>query len=390
MPKQESDEQTRRAFFGRATALAAAAPAARPARAATTIYAYVGCYTTAARQARGDGIHVYRMDAETGAWNHVQHLGDLVNPSFLILGRGQRFLYSVHGDETYASSFTVDKNTGFLTPLNRAGTGGRNGVHQAIDPSGRYMLVANYASGTVSVLPVKPDGALGDHIQLVELRGPTGPHCVQQASSHPHHVVFDPSGRFVFVPDKGLDRVFAFRFDPASGRLSPTQHGPGIARAGSGPRHVACHPTLPIVWALNEIGSSTTTYHWNAEQGVLRPLQILPSLPPDFTGESTAAEIAVSSGGRFVYCSNRGHDSVAMYAADPRTGLLTSIGWVATQGKVPRFIALDPTQRFLYAANEHEDTIVTFRMDQATGRLTKTGPAIHNASPVTIAFGGGA
>jgi 6-phosphogluconolactonase (cycloisomerase 2 family) len=292
----------------------------------------------------------------------------------------------VHGDGTYASSFAIERNTGNLAPLNRAATGGSNGVHQALDPSGRFMVVANYASGSVAVLPVQMDGRLQDQLQLVELKGQPGPNRTQQASSHPHNIVFDPSGRFVLVPDKGLDRVFIFRFDPTSGRLTPTEQGSVAARSGYAPRHMAFHPALPIAWVLDEIGTAVTTYHWDGERGALRPLQILPSIPADFTGENTTAEIAVSQTGRFVYCSNRGHDSVAIFVADPKNGLLSSVGWESTRGKRPRFIALDPSYRFLYAANEQSDTIVTFRVNSATGRLTPTGQMVSNASPVTIAF----
>jgi len=349
-------------------------------------YAYVGCYTTEQRHARGDGIHVYRMDQQTGAWSHIQHVGNLVNPSFLILSRDQRFLYSVHGDEAYATAFAVDQSTGFLTMLNRAETGGANGVHQAIDPSGRFMVVANYAAGSVAVLPVRADGTLANQTQLIALQGEAGPNRKEQASSHPHHVVFDLSGRFVLVPDKGLDRVFVFRFDAAGGNLSPAETGSVAARAGSAPRHAAFHPERPTAWVINELASSVTTYDWDPRHGTLRPVQILPTLPADFTGDNTGAEIAVSPDGRFVYCSNRGHDSIAIYSANPKTGLLDSVGWVSTQGKSPRFIGLDPSHRFLYASNEQSDTVVTYRVDAASGRLTPTGQVVKNASPVTVAF----
>jgi 6-phosphogluconolactonase len=353
------------------------------------VFAYVGCYTTAERRARGDGIHVYRMDPQTGTWSHIQRLGNLVNPSLLIPSRDGRFLYSVHGDETYASSFAIDRNTGNLAPLNQAPTGGRNGVYQAIDSSGRFMVVANYASGTVAVLPIAPDGRLQPFVELEELHGAPGPNRAEQAGSHPHQVVFDPSGRFVLVPDKGLDRVFVFHFDPATGKLRPTDQGSVHTRSGSGPRHLAFHPSLAVVWVLNEINSTVTTYNWDAERGALRALQVMPTLAPDFTGDSTAAEIAVSAGGRFVYCSNRGHDSVAIYAADPKTGLLTSNGWVPTQGHSPRFICFDPSGRFLHVANEQSDTIVCFRADAQSGHLAATGNPVSNASPVTIAFAPG-
>ncbi len=384
-------ELTRRGLLGGAAAIAGRWAA--PAQGQAVVYAYVGCYTTAQRYARGDGIHVYRVNPDTGAWTHVQHLGGLVNPSFLVvgkdvLGRGQRSLYSVHGDESYATSFSIDRETGHLRQRNRVETGGRNGVHQAVDPSGRFLLVANYTSGSVAVLPIAQDGTLAEPVQVVALQGQPGPHRIEQTSSHPHHIVFDPSGRFVIVPDKGLDRIFVFRFDPAAGKLTATEQGAAIARAGSGPRHAAFHPTLPVAWVVNEIGNTIATCYWEAEHGSLRLAQILPLLPAEYTGESTGAEIAVSTGGRFVYCSNRGHDSIAIFSANPKTGLLTPAGWVSSGGRTPRFIGFDPSRRFLYAANEQSDTVALWRAD-AIGRLTPAGEVVRNASPVTIAFASG-
>ncbi len=357
-----------------------------PERKASALYAYVGCFTSAKRYARGDGIHVYRVDPETGNWAPVQQVGSLVNPSFLAVSPNQRSLYSVHGDETYVTSFSIDPDTGRLEQLNRVETGGRNGVHPAVDPGGRFLYVANYASGDVSVLPVQKDESLGKHTHLVALSGQPGPHRTDQASSHPHQVVFDPSGRFVMVPDKGLDRIFMFVVDAATGTLTPTVQGSAAARSGSGPRHGAFHPSLPVAWILNEISSTVATYHMEAERGSLKPVQILTTLPSDYTGENTGAEIAVSSGGRFVYCSNRGHDSIAIFSVDPAAGLLTTVGWVPTLGRIPRFIGFEPTRRFLYAANEQADTIVTWRADPETGRLSPTGYIVRTASPVAIAF----
>src|ERR1700674_4032166 len=352
------------------------------------MFAYVGSFTTARGKARGDGIHVYRADPATGAWTHVQHIGDLVNPSFLAVSPDQRFLYSVHGDGDYATAFSLDRETGQAKLLNRAATGGKNGGRQAVDPGGKFLVVVNYASGSVAVLPIAPDGSLQDQQQLLALPGEPGPHKTEQPSSHPHDVVFDPSGRFVLVPDKGLDRVFVFRFDAANGRLSPAESDSVQTRPGAGPRHLAFHPKLPIVWVLNELDSTVTTCRWNAERGALAPIQVVTTLPTDFTGYSTTSEIAVTPDGRFVYCSNRGHDSVTAYAADANDGSLTAIGWQPTQGRVPRFIGLDPAGRFLHAANAQGDTIVTFRVDAGSGLLTPTGQVIHSASPVTMVFAG--
>jgi 6-phosphogluconolactonase (cycloisomerase 2 family) len=366
---------------------APAGPAAAQTAPGTSMYAYVGSFTTAQRKARGDGIHVYRADPATGAWTHLHHIGGLVNPSYLALSHDQRVLYSVHGDEEYATAFALDPATGEAKLLNRAATGGKNGVREAVDPSGKFMVVANYSSGSVAVLPIAPDGSLKDQHQLVPLPGEPGPHKVEQVSSHPHDIVFDPSGRFVLVPDKGLDRVFVFRFDAATGKLTPTEQGAVKSRPGAGPRHLAFHPKLPIVWVLNELDSTIATYRFDAGSGALAALQVQSTLPPDFTGNSTTAEIAVSPDGRFVYGSNRGHDSVTIFAAGPE-GRLSVVGWQPTQGSGPRFIGLDPAGHFLNAANEQGDNVVTFKADGATGKLTPTGQVIKNASPVTIVFVG--
>jgi 6-phosphogluconolactonase len=351
------------------------------------MFAYVGSFTSAKRKARGDGINVYRVDAASGVWTHVQHVGGLENPSYLALSPNQRFLYSVHGDGDYATAFALDRATGFASLINRAATGGSNGVRQAVDPSGRFLIVANYASGNVAVLAIAPDGSLADQHQLVALRGEPGPNPVEQATAHPHDVVFDPSGGFVLVPDKGLDRVFVLGFDPGSGRLA-AEPGSVKTRPGAGPRHLAFHPRLAIAWVLNELDSTIATYRWDAARGALAPLAVTTTLPADFAGASTTAEIAVTPDGRHVYASNRGHDSVAHYAADASDGSLSPIGWQQTQGRGPRFIGLDPAGRFLHAANEQSDTVVMFRVDAGSGRLAPAGQVIANGSPVAIVFAG--
>jgi 6-phosphogluconolactonase len=351
-------------------------------------FAYVGTYTTAARAARGTGLHVYRIDAATGAFEHIQHVDGLVNPSFLVTNADQTRLYAVHGDEDYATAFALDPVTGKASVINLAATGGRNGVRQDIDPSGRFMIVANYGSGNVAVMAIRPDGSLADQHQVIELVGECGPHKHDQTSAHPHDIRFDPSGRFVLVPDKGLDATLVFRFDADTGRLSPAEPGFVKSRSGAAPRHVGFHPSRPIVWVLNELDSTVVTYRWDKKSGGLTPIQLLPTLPENFTGDSATAEIVVSADGRFVYCSNRGHASTAVFAVDPETGTLKSIGWQSTQGDWPRFIALHPSGQFLYATNERSDTVVVFRVDKATGALIPTDHGVEVASPCTIAFAG--
>ncbi|MGH7354279.1 MAG: lactonase family protein [Candidatus Rokuibacteriota bacterium] len=349
-------------------------------------FAYVGCYTTKQRNARGEGIGVYRIDRASGDWTQVQLVRDLVNPSWLAFDRPKRFLYAAHGDGEHATAFAVDGQTGQLKPLNQQPTGGKNGVSTAVDPTNRFLVVGNYSSGTVAVLPINPDGSLGALRDLVSLSGTPGPHRAEQASAHPHDVPFDRAGRFVVVPDKGLDRVFVFRLDTASGKLVAGAPPSVATRPGAGPRHVDFHPSKAYAYVINELDSTITTYGLGAT-GELKPVQVVPTLPPSFTGNNTTSEIAVHPSGRFVYGSNRGHDSIAIFAVDELTGALTPVGWEPTQGKTPRFFALDPAGVVLYVANQDTDTIVFFRVDQSRGKLSPTGQVIKTGSPSSLVFG---
>jgi 6-phosphogluconolactonase (cycloisomerase 2 family) len=222
------------------------------------------------------------------------------------------------------------------------------------------------------------------------LPGKPGPNRTQQASSHPHDVVFDPGGRFIAVPDKGLDRIFVFRLDTTGGKLVPNDPAFVETREGEGPRHIAFHPDLPLAYVINELGSSVTTYRFDPQRGTLEPIQILPSAPPSYTGDNTGAEIAVAPSGRFVYASNRGHNSIATFAVDWSSGALTPVSWTSTErpggSETVRFFSLDPTARMLYAANVDSDTIVPFAVDRGSGMLTPTGQIVHVNSPCTIAF----
>jgi 6-phosphogluconolactonase len=352
------------------------------------MFAYVGCYTTRQRQARGEGINVYRVAPSAGEWTHVQLVPELVNPSFLAVDQQGRFLYSVHGDEDDVTAFAIDGESGRLSLINRQKLGGRNGVHLSVCETNRFLATANYANGTVSLVPLEADGSLGAHVATLSLPGEPGPHRVEQTGSRPHAIPFDPSGRFVLVPDKGLDRIFIFRLDEREGRLVPNDPPFVMARPGAAPRHLAFHPAAPYAFVNNELDSTVTAYRWDGERGILEPFQIVPSLPDSHTGVNTTAEIAVDPTGRFLYVSNRGHDSIGAFAIDPANGRLAPVGWEPTRGRRPRFFALDPAGRFLHAANEASDTIVTFRIDPQSGTLDPTGQVIETASPACVVFAG--
>jgi 6-phosphogluconolactonase len=347
-------------------------------------YAYVGSRTTRERNARGDGINVYRVNGETGAWGHVQLVPGLLNPSFLAFDRDQRFLYAVHGDASEISAFSISPRTGELAFINRVTTSGRNPVHLSVDLSNRFIVVANHITSSLVVLPRHDDGSVGEPVDLVEVKGEIGPHRIEQPFAKPHQVEFDCTGQFVIVPDKGLDQVFTYRFDKEAGRLLPAGGAP--AREGAGPRHVALHPSNGIAYVLNELDSTVTGYHFDPVTGILQPLQVISALPDTFIGHSRAAEITVSSDGRFVYASNRGHDSIAVFAVDQPSGRLRNVDWVGCRGRIPRFFSLNPTGLDLVVANEDSDSIVSFCVNQQTGMLEAPREVAQTGSPVCVIF----
>lgn len=350
----------------------------------TPMYAYVGSRTTRERNARGEGITVYKVDQEAGTLALVQVVKDLVNPSFLALNKAGDRLYTVHGDLTEVSAFSVDKATGNLTYINRQSCEGKNPVHLALDPTQRFLVVSNHIGGSLAVMNIAEDGSLGSINQLLKLEGPLGPHRVEQPFAKPHFNPFDPSGKFVLVPDKGLDRVFSFKFD--NGKLYPADQPFVASREGAGPRHLAFHPKAGFAYVINELDSSVTTYRFNAQTGALTPIQVLPSLPATFTGNSRASEVEIDRSGRFLYASNRGYDSVAVFAIDQGTGMLSPVEFMPTDGKTPRFFTLTPNERFLFALNEDSDTIISMATDAKTGALSKTGFTVSTGSPVCMIF----
>jgi 6-phosphogluconolactonase (cycloisomerase 2 family) len=348
------------------------------------MFAYVGSRTTRERNARGEGISVFQVDAGTGSLELVQLVKGVINPSFLALGKSGRHLYAVHGDQSEISAFSVDQPSGKITFLNQQSTQGKNPVHLAIDPTGRYVIVSNHLGASLAVLPIAADGKLGELTQLVPLEGPLGPHRIEQTQAKPHFNPFDPSGEFVIVPDKGLDRVFVFRF--ADGRLTPADPAHVIAREASGPRHVAFHPDGTWAYVVNELDSTVTTYGYERSNGKLTPRQIISTLPGTYTQNNRTSEIEVDRTGRFVYASNRGDDSIAIFRIDPHNGHLAFVDAEPTQGRTPRFMTGSPDGRFMYALNEDSDSIVAFSVDHDTGKLKPTGFSVQSGSPVCMVF----
>jgi 6-phosphogluconolactonase len=353
-------------------------------------FAYIGCRTSRERNAKGDGISVWRIAAD-GAWGRIQLVRDLVNPSWLAFDRSRRFLYTVHGDGSEASAFRIDPATGELAFLNRVTTGGRNPVHLMADPTNRFMVVANHiVAGEVksglATLPIAADGRLGAPVDVVAFDGKIGPHRVEQPFPKPHQVQFDPSGKFIVVPDKGCDRVLVYTID-GGGKLGLVEAAGVAARETSGPRHVAFHPGNRFAYVINELDSTVVAYRFDPASGALRPFQVASALAEDFTGNSRGSEIAVSPDGRYLYASNRGADTLATFAIDRATGRLTLTGASPAGGKTPRFFTLTAEGATMFVANEEGHTIVRHALDPRTGLPQKPVVVAETGSPTSILLG---
>jgi 6-phosphogluconolactonase len=360
---------------------------------------FVGTYTEPIRfgtgkilEGKGKGIHVYRLNESTGALVPVHTVTGVVNPSYLAFDPSQRFLYAVNELKVYegrpggsVSAFAVDPKTGGLTFLNARPTHGTDPCHIVVSGTGRHVFVANFMSGSICVLPVQPDGSLGEACDFLQHLG-SSIDPVRQAGPHAHSVTLDPANRFAYVPDLGLDKLLAYRVDPARGMLEPNAVPWIKVKPGAGPRHVAFHPGGKWAYLINELDSTVTALAYDARRGAFKGVQTLSTLPEDFQGQSTCADVQVAPSGRFVYGSNRGHDSLVIYRVDPRTGRLTCIGHESTQGKTPRCFGIDPSGRLLLAANQDSDTIVAFRIDPRTGRLHPTGAVTDVPTPVCVKF----
>lgn len=350
----------------------------------SALYAYVGSRTTRERNARGEGISVLRIDAQSGALERVQLLGGLVNPSYLALNRAGDRLYAVHGDGSLASAFKVDRANGQIALLNQVDFAGRNPVHLALSQDEASLVVSSHLTGEVLVIGIKEQGRLDSVTQRVALPGEPGPHRKEQPFSKPHFNPFDPSGKWLLVPDKGLDKVFVFGLQ--GGQLQPAATPWLQVREGAGPRNLAFHPRQPWAYLVNELDSTVLACRFDAATGALQPFQWLPTLPDDFTGHSRAAAIEVDAAGRRLYASNRGHDSIAVYDIATETGRLSLRQVTSTGGKTPRFFKLAPNGRWLYALNEDSDTIVALPVDSDTGLLGQPGEPLHCGSPVCMVF----
>jgi 6-phosphogluconolactonase len=351
---------------------------------------YVGTYTEDGSKSKG--IYAYRFDAGTAEITPIGLVAETVNPSFVALHPNGRFLYAVNEVGNYkgpnsggVSAFSIDRATGNLTFLNEVASRGADPCYITVDKTGKYVLVANYTGGSVAVFPVLDDGKLGEASAFVQHTG-HGADPKRQEVAHAHSIDLSPDNRFAMVDDLGLDELMVYKFDAGKGTL--TANDPAYAKvdAGAGPRHFALHPSGKFAYVVAEMQSTVNVFSNDAKTGTLHRLQTISTLPKGFTGANDDAEIQVHPSGKFLYASNRGHDSIAVFAIDADKGTLTAVEDTSTQGKIPRSFEIDPTGAFLFAENEKSDKIVVFRIDQKTGRLMPTGQALDVASPVCVKF----
>jgi 6-phosphogluconolactonase len=357
--------------------------AASPFAFAADYLMYVGTYTGP----KSKGIYAYRFDAASGRITSLGLAGEAQSPSFLAIHPGGGYLYSANETEPgTAGAFRIDRKSGKLTPLNHVASQGSGPCAIAVDPAGKNVLVANYTSGSVALLPVKPDGSLGEASATDQHKG-SSVNRERQEGPHAHSADFAPGNRFALVADLGLDKIFVYRYDAQKGTFTPNEPAFGKAPAGSGPRHVAFHPNGKFAYSVNELNSTVTAYAWNGAAGTLKEIATVSALAPDFKNESDGAEIHVHPSGRFVYSSNRGQaNSIALFRVDPAKGTLEFAGTTPSGGNAPRYFGFDPTGAWLLAANQDSDNIVLFRIDPGTGKLTPTGQPLQVSKPVCIKF----
>ena len=361
-------------------------------RSTTGPLVYIGTYTGPNSQ----GIYVSRLNPESGALSAPELAAQTASPSFLAARPQGDFLYAVNEVDHFqgkssgsVSAFAINHQTGKLTLLNQAPSGGGGPAHLAVDRGGNNVLVANYGGGSIEVLPIDRDGRLKAPTAFVQHTG-SSVNPDRQKEPHAHYINVDPAGRFAYVADLGLDKILIYRFDPAKGTLAPNDPAFASVKPGAGPRHLAMDAQGRFVYLINELDCTITAFTRDAQQGGLKELQTVSTLPqgqavvPAFS----TAEVMVHPSGKFLYGSNRGHDSIVVFAIDERSGRLTYVQHQPTLGSIPRGFGIDPSGAFLLAGNQKSDSVVVFRIDRQTGRLTATGNTIKVGSPVSIEFVG--
>ncbi|HXL21013.1 MAG TPA: lactonase family protein [Candidatus Dormibacteraeota bacterium] len=346
---------------------------------------YVGTYTT---KTESKGINTFRFDAATGKMTPAQVAAESPDPSFVAVHPSGKYLYAVNeaGKSSVVSAFAIDGASKALTLLNQLPALGEDPCYISFDRTGKFALIANYSAGNIAVFPILSDGKLGRATAAVQDSGTLGPNKERQEGPHAHWIEASPDNRFLLVADLGLDEVLIYRFDAVTGSVAPNQPAFARLKAGAGPRHAAFDRNGKFVFVASEMDSTITSFSWDAKKGALKQTGAVSTLPAGYSGRNEVAEIALHPNGKFLYVSNRGNESIAVFAIHPGNGALTLVAHVPTGGKEPRHFAIDPSGQFLVAENQLSDNIVEFRIDAATGKLTATGAVVSVPSPVCVTF----
>jgi len=345
--------------------------------------AFVGTYTD---KTGSKGIYAFDFDPSSGKLTPRGLAVETPNPSWLVIHPNSKWVYAANesGKQSSISAFSIDTKSAKLTFLNKLPAAGEDPCYLSFDKTGKYLFVANYTSGNVVVFPILPDGKLGEHTSAVKDAGPLGPNKERQEAPHAHWIEPTPGNRLVFVADLGLDRVLAYSFDATNGKLTPAFSHSAVLSPGTGPRHGVFSKDEKFLYVLGEMKSTVTTFVADGKGGY-RATQSVSGLPANFSGRNDAAEIALHPSGKWLFTSNRGHDSIAGFAVDPPKGI-TALGTTPTVGKEPRHFALDPTGRFLLAENQNSNSIVVFRINPETGALSQVSTTEGVTSPVCLVF----
>jgi 6-phosphogluconolactonase len=342
---------------------------------------YLGTYTSGASK----GIYAYKFDRSNGKLAPVGLAAETSNPSFLAVHPNQRFIYAVNeNDQGMVSAFAILPG-GKLKALNQVSSKGSGPCYLSVDHTGRFLFVANYNNGSVAAFPINADGSLGEASANFQHAGKSvNPD--RQSGPHAHVAAVSPDNRFVWVCDLGLDEVFSYRIDPTKGGMTPNNPPFAKVEPGAGPRHIVFRADSKFAYVEDEMGATVTVFSYDAAKGTLQQVQVIPNLPEGYTGTKSGAEIALHPNFKFLYTSNRGHNSVSVYKVDTAKGTLALIGNTPTEGKTPRNFAIDPSGNYLLAANQDSNNIVAFKIDRQTGTLTPTGDKYEVGAPVCLLF----
>ena len=343
-----------------------------------------GSYSTPDKES----VHLFQLNLQDGSLKKLNAVDGLTNPSFLKIHPNGKYLYTVNEVSAFdgkksggVTAFALDVNGGKLSKINQQPSGDTGPCHLTVDATGKYVLVAHYGGGSTSVLPIKIDGSVGAVVSQIKHKG-SSVHSRQKAP-HAHAVHVGPNNKFAFAPDLGIDKVLVFSFDEKTGAIAETKFDGAKLEPGSGPRHFGFHPDGKFAYVINEIKQTVTAFRYNAKRGRLRTLQTLSTVPHPVDGNSTA-EVLVHPTGQFLYGSNRGHNSIAIFRINEKNGKLTALGHESTRGSTPRNFGIDPTGQFLLAANQQSDNVAVFRINQDTGKLKFTGNEIKLSKPVCV------